>query len=209
MGSSRHHLLTSPLSLRLKTTRSPSSRTAPFGPRATITGVNSVTGLTPPGTLPPRPDRPPTGPTSPRVTDTRWLSSRAALNPRPHLYLLHLAGVCGTCRGTARNDAHPAPTPDIKATVVVRIEEKQAEYAALEAKAQAMAKAMVEATDQAVPTDASVPPTPDLHSGNLTALASRPCGVVDFHSLTPSPALGTLAPRRVFDREFHAVVSCT
>ena len=49
---------------------------------------------------------------------------------------------------------------EIEATVVARIDEKQAEDAALEAKVETMAKAMVEATAQAVPTATPLPPTP-------------------------------------------------
>ena len=47
---------------------------------------------------------------------------------------------------------------EIEATVVARIDEKQAEDAALET----MAKAMLEATAQAVPTATPLPPTPTL-----------------------------------------------
>ena len=57
--------------------------------------------------------------------------------------LLALVMACGDPATTPTGVSIPAPTPDIEATVEARLQEKQAEDAALEAKVQAMEKAIV------------------------------------------------------------------
>ena len=83
-----------------------SSQTAPSGPGVRTGKAASATGPT--SIRPPLPKNRlwgPTGPLLSREQRTRWLSSRAALNLRPHLYLQYLAGVwrhlprhCSQCR---------------------------------------------------------------------------------------------------------------
>jgi len=54
----------------------------------------------------------------------------------------------------------PEPLPEIDATLAARVVEERVAEATVEAKLQAMAKTIVEATAQAVPTATPVPPSP-------------------------------------------------
>jgi len=62
------------------------------------------------------------------------------------------------CAGTQQSAL--APTLDVEATVQARLTEERAIEATVVAKAQAMAKVIVEATAQAAPTATPIPPTP-------------------------------------------------
>ena len=73
----------------------------------------------------------------------------------PCLILMLWTGACGGTQQSAL-----APTLDVEATVQARFTEERAIDATVEAKAQAMAKPIVEATAQAVPTNSPVPSTP-------------------------------------------------
>ena len=68
--------------------------------------------------------------------------------------MLVLAGCGGTQQPTR------APTPDIDATVAARIREERAAEVTVEPKAQAIAKAMVEATATPVASPASIVQVP-------------------------------------------------
>ena len=61
------------------------------------------------------------------------------------------------CGGTPQPE--PLPTPDVQATVQAVLAEERAIEATVEAKAQEMAKVIVEATARANPTATLVPPT--------------------------------------------------